>query len=697
MGFLNIAFLFGLIAAGVPVVIHLLNRRRVRKVKFSSLEFLEEVNKQRMRRLNLTRILILILRTLAVLMIVIAFARPTLRSGFLFAGSVPKNVVICLDNSYSMGVNQETGTAFDAAKKISKDIVDEAANNDEINLIVFAQGAEPALEKGTRNRSVVKSAIDRAPLSNETTSLRTAVDRALTMIHDSDIAGGEIYVVSDFRYSADSTVVDDNKTPANVRIYFVPAYKGDADNVSIDRVAVPRKLLRPGEVVKVGVTASNYARDTPANVSLELVVEGDRKAEQVLELAPGASQTVTFPISLAKPGRYHARASKNHDRLPVDDDRYFLIEVSNTIPVAIVGGGMRAMPGAANGASDNVPPGFYVEKALNPRGVADGEFNVSLVAEGDVTAAALPANGVVVWVSPQAMESRRMALIERHVRRGGGLLVFLGGANRAVLDDPAFRALVGIRGAAEKNEQPQPAFTSFEKQHPVFNLFTRDELELLSRARVNSYTAARGVAPDSVIAYIGGGDPAAWECVRGRGRVLVFAASPDLETGDIPLSPMFLPLVHTSVTYLASSGEAPGATEHFVGAPIEFNLAQKIPDEAQLVVHDPGGAQQKPSIIDNASGEPQVALQDPAAVGFYRLYRDTTRVAEEAVNVDPREANLSASSLPKKRPKSVTVVEAGQSFRTDLRQAKEGREVFAVFLMIAIAALVAESILGRKA
>ncbi len=697
MGFLNIAFLFGLVAAAVPVVIHLLNRRRVKKVKFSSLEFLEEVNKQRMRRMNLTRILILLLRTLAVLMIVVAFARPTMRSGFLFAGSVPKNVVVCLDNSYSMGVNQETGTAFDAAKKIAKDIVDEAASNDELNLVLFAKTAEPVLEKGTRNRGVLKSAIDRAQVSNETTSLRSAVDRALTLVHDSDVDGGEIYVISDFRYSTDSTIVDESKTPANVRIYFVPAYKGDADNVSIDRVAVPRKLLRPGEVVKVGVTTTNYSRNTPANVSLELMVEGERKAEQVLELTPGASQTTTFPLSLSKPGRYHARVSKNHDRLAVDDDRYFLIEVSNTIPVTIVGGGTRVMPGAASGGNQSVPPGFYVEKALNPRGVSDGEFNVTSIAERDVTASSLPANGVVVWVSPQAMEPRRLTLIERHVRRGGGLLVFLGGGDRAVMDEPAFRALVGIRGAAERDGQPQPAFTSFEKQHPVLNLFTRDELELLSRARIDAYTAARGVAPDSVVAYIGGGDPAVWECVRGRGRVLVFAASPDLEGGDIPLSPMFLPLMHTSVTYLASSGEAPGAAEHYVGSPIEFNLTQKVSDESQLAVRSPSGAQQKPTIVDNSAGEPQVAVRQPAEVGFYRLYRDTTRVAEEAVNVDARESNLSLSSLPRKKPKAVTVVEAGQSFRTDLRQAKEGREVFAVFLMIAIAALVAESILGRKA
>jgi hypothetical protein len=319
------------------------------------------------------------------------------------------------------------------------------------------------------------------------------------------------------------------------------------------------------------------------------------------------------------------------------------------------------------------------------------------VAEREITASVLPAHGVVAWVDPQALEPRRMALLERHVRRGGGLLVFLGNADRALFDDVAFRSLVGVRGASDKSGEARVAFTSFEKSHPVFDLFTKDELELLSRARVRAYTAARGVAPDSVIAYTGGGDPAVWECVRGRGRVLVFAMAPDLETGDVPLSPMFLPLVHTSVTYLASSGEAPSAAENYAGAPIEFALTQTVLDESQLAVRDPSGATQKPVVGENAAGEMQVGLARPAEVGFYRLYRDTTRVAEVAVNVDARESNLSAKSLPKKRPGAVTVVQAGQSFRTELREAKEGREVYAVFVLLAIAALVAESILGRKA
>jgi hypothetical protein len=303
----------------------------------------------------------------------------------------------------------------------------------------------------------------------------------------------------------------------------------------------------------------------------------------------------------------------------------------------------------------------------------------------------------VVWVDPQGLEPKRMLLLERHVRRGGGLLVFLGNADAALLNDAAFRTLAGFRSGAEKSGEARAAFTSFEKGHPVFNLFTKDELELLSRAKVRTYTSARGVAPDSALAYIGGGDPAVWECMRGRGRVLVFAAAPDLSSGDIPLSPMFLPLVHTSVSYLASSGEAPGADEHLVGAPLSFTVSQANLDESQLSIRDPAGESLKPSIGERSAGEVQVGFDRPARPGFYRLYRDTTRVAEAAVNVDARESNLATSSLADKRPKSVSVVRAGESFRTELREAKEGREVFVAFLLVAIAALVAESVLGRKA
>jgi hypothetical protein len=178
MGFLNIAFLVGLVAAAVPIIIHLLNRRRVKRVKFSSLEFLDEVNKQRMRRINLQRILILILRTLAILALVFAFARPTLRSGLLFAGSVPKNVVVCLDASFSMGVAMEKRHRLRRRQEIASDVVNEANGTDVINVVAFAKNAEALLEQGTRNKGVVKSTIERVVLSSETTSIQRGRPRA---------------------------------------------------------------------------------------------------------------------------------------------------------------------------------------------------------------------------------------------------------------------------------------------------------------------------------------------------------------------------------------------------------------------------------------------------------------------------------------------------------------------------------------
>jgi hypothetical protein len=258
LSFLNSVFLVGLASAAIPVIIHLLNRRRIRRVKFSSLEFLEEQSRRRMRKVNLRRLIILALRTLAVLLLVMAFARPSIRGAFFLPGKAARNVIVCLDASYSMGVDREEGTAFTAAREVARRVVDEAGDDDLINLIVFSDRAEPALERGTRNHALVRGAIERAQLTAEGTSIARAIDHALTLIADSDLEGGDIYVVSDFRYNTDSSLVDPERIPDDTRLYLLPVYEGDADNVSIDRVLVPRKLLRSGKL-----SAGAYRRRKP--------------------------------------------------------------------------------------------------------------------------------------------------------------------------------------------------------------------------------------------------------------------------------------------------------------------------------------------------------------------------------------------------------------------------------------------------
>jgi hypothetical protein len=693
LGFLNSGFLIALGAITLPVIIHLLNRRRVRKVPFSTLTFIYELSRRRMRKVNLRRIFILALRTLAVLFLVLAFAKPTLKSAaaFLLPGSAPKSVVIALDASYSMGVDWETGTAFTRAKEVARHLVDETGKDDLVNVLVFSDRAEVLFEKGSRNKQLIKNAIDRAELTMEGTSIQRAVETAFELTEQSDLGYGEVYVVSDFRFSGDSTLV--TAPPEGCRVMLLPVLHEAVDNVSIDRVLVPRKLIRSGEVARVSVAVSNHSREDPAEFPLELIVDGKRKAEKVIYLDPAASTTADFSIAFNQWGTYHGTVAKSTDRLPFDDERHFILEVSKSVPVTLIRG--RKSPAAGSTTASY----FYVDRALNPRRTDEGEFVVRVVDERALTASDLPKKGVAVWTDPQLqLDPRRMGLIKRYVHGGGAMMIFLGGGNREVWREQEFAEFIGIQGGVQKAGTRGERLTSFQKDHPIFDIFSEEELELLSRATVRAHASVRGAASDSVIAYLSGGDPAIWECTRGKGKLLVVAVTPDLESGDFPLSPMFLPLVHTSVSYLASSERAGRMKEYFVGTELFFDMPELLGvTEESLVAVDGEGAQLRPVFYDTPQGERAVIIERPRAPGFYKLLSDTTTVAEAVVNLDTKESDLNPRVFEEQVIGEASVVETGDEFARNLREEKEGREIYGFFLILAAAALVAEGMLGRRA
>lgn len=684
----------------LPIVIHILNRRRLRKIKFSSLDFIYELNKRRMSKVNFRRWIILLLRTLAVLCLVLAFARPTIQSSasFFMPGEAPKHVVICLDASYSMGAEHEEGTAFTSARDLAGQVVDDCRQNDLVNVIVFADRTEVLFGAGTRNKQLVRDALDDLAVTAEGTSITGAVERAVELLGETEIATSEIYVISDFREDADS--LGGFSPPENTRLIFLPTDRDNIDNVSIDRVYTPRKLIRPGEVIRIGVAMTNHSRERAVDFPLELSVDGKRLAEKIVTLSPASSVTETFVVSIADWGSHRCRVAKNRDRLPLDDDRHFVIEVSRKIPVTIIRG-RKFAPGSD---SDPAAAYFYIEKALNPRGAQGGEFSVSVIDQNALTAANLPGNGVVVWTDPREMDSRRLDLLTRHVYGGGALMVFVGGDRNSLWEDAGFRRLLGVERLNARDKNDGVRLGSFTGSHPIFEIFNEEELELLSQSRVTRFAAGSGVSPDSILAYFDGGAPAVWETRHGRGRTLVVAASPDLAAGNLPLSPMFLPFVHTSVSYLASAGQTDPRRENLVGDDLYFDLAPRWAAlSTQLRVRtetrDASGPQPDtaPVLFESGQGEVKAMVARPRHVGFYTLMVDTTRIAQSCVNVDTRESNLNIREFDGGAIGRARVIEVTGNLSEDLRRERQGREVFAVFLLLALCALVAEAILGRKA
>ena len=692
LGFLNTVFLFGLAAMVLPIIIHILNRRRLRRVPFSSLEFIVELSQRRMSKVNLRRWIVLLLRTLAIILIVLAFARPTIRtSAALFMpGNAPKHVVICLDASMSMSAEHETGTAFTLAKNIARKVVDDAGGNDLIDVIVCGATNESVFGTGTRNKQVVKNTIDALEVTKEPTVLSRGIELALEQIGQSDKETGEIYVISDFRETADSVLAAD--VPDEVRVIALPVYTEAIDNVSIDNVFTPRKLIRPGEVVRIGVAVTNHSRQNDAEAAIELVIDGNRKAEKLVSMSPASSANVTFSVSMNDWGRYRCRVAKNHDRLPVDDDRYFLLEVSQKIPVTLIRGRKFADQGRQAAAY------FYVDKALNPRGSGEGEFSVTVIDERELTAASLPNRGVVVWTEPQEMDQKRFELLKRYIQGGGSVMVFLGADRKGLWRNESFARYFGIQKATPKDAGGAEHFSAFQNNHPVFSIFNEEELELLSRSRVRRHLSVSGIAPDSTLAYLGSGDPGIWECRRGKGRAIVVAAAPDMPSGDLPLSPMFLPFIHTAVSYLASGEGSELYRETYTGTDLFFDLpAAWSGQSAALRVVGEGGEQLNPALYNSPEGETKAMISRSQQPGFYRLLADTTVISEAVVNVDTRESNLNPQRLDERYLNAARLVDTSGNLAANLQREKQGREVYAVFLLLAVSALVLESLLGRKA
>ncbi|HKI78731.1 MAG TPA: BatA domain-containing protein, partial [Ignavibacteriaceae bacterium] len=140
MIFLNPAILFGLFAASIPVLIHMLNLRKLKRIDFSTLAFLKELQKNKIRKIKFKQWLLLALRILIILFIVLAFARPTIK-GIAIGGTTSAaktTAVFILDNTFSMSVVDSKGSYFNQAKETIQQLLKELQEGDDASLVLVA-------------------------------------------------------------------------------------------------------------------------------------------------------------------------------------------------------------------------------------------------------------------------------------------------------------------------------------------------------------------------------------------------------------------------------------------------------------------------------------------------------------------------------------------------------------------------------
>ncbi len=699
MAFLNPLVLLGLAAAAIPILIHLFNFRKPRRVEFSSLAFLKELQKSTMRRVRIKQWLLLVLRTLAIACLVLAFARPTVQSGWatVFGGQVETSTALVVDNSLSMTVRDAQGDLMTQAKELASAVIEATELGDEL-FVVGTAAAETARPEPFRNAGPALDAVAELEPSSGAGTAGSAVGRAFALLEGAENLNREVLVVSDLQAS---TFLDSTRIPApeGVRVTLLPVGERMHANVAVTDARVLSRIVEAGQPVQVEATLVNYGTASVEGYGASLYLDGERVAQASADLPPGVPATVQFTATPQQRGWLRGEVRTEADEFEWDNTRYLVLHVPETRRVLLVEGtGQRA---------------DLVDLALGLGGER-ARFAVTTVPESALAAQNLDGFDVVGLVGPESLASGERAALVRFVQRGGGLLVFPSERADAADYDALFTALGGGRLGAAVGQlggtQTVAQFGRVDLEHPLFEGVFADasgRTQLESPDIVLARPYQPGAGDENTLIRLSSGPPFLQEIRSGQGTAFVFAVAPDPRWSDFPVRGLFVPLLYRAVYYLAADADTGESLSVRQAGALRVSGSRASGGTEGLRLVGPDGVDFVPgqrSVPGGVLLEIDDGVTEP---GVYEVMEGERLVRRVAFNPDARESDLAVLDpaeaqrrLAEATGAEVRLLDAaggrGLAAAAQIAEERTGVELWNVFLGLALAFLVAEMLVAMQ-
>jgi hypothetical protein len=690
--FLNPSFLWALPVTAIPIIIHLLSRRRLPEVNFPTTQFLRALEPQEIRRLRLRELLLLLLRTLALAFLVLAFARPSLapRGAVTHAAAA---VGILIDDSASMGAVDERGRPrMESAIARAVALAEAARAGDELYLARTTRPDDPEAGR-SRDRVRLQRAIERlepAPLPSRTAEALRALRLALGR---SALLEREIYVISDLQRAGlppEARAELAQAARAKMRVHVLPVAQGRTPNHGFEAVDPETRPGPDGRGLEIRARLANHA-DAPSDRLAIRVRRGDALiGGGDVTLRAGETKWVPMPLEWGAAGDSGALpvvAESDEDAFSLDDRWYAVLGAPRRLRVLRVA---EARAGA--------PPPRFAALALDPSQNGASGFAVETATPASLLSLSRARRDAVLLEDVASLSADAETKIRAFIKEGGGLVVALGPHS-----DPDYytrRLFPGLIDLVLEQVERAPEGSAFELRaripgHPVLEGLSVGVGSPLTQARLTGLVRGRaaGRRADVVVQTTGG-----FPLVVASPSVAVFLSSLGDDWGDLPYSGAFVPLIRGMVAHAARAGPAAAGGEPRVGERPEarFDAAPL----GALLVRGPGGYASPAAVEVGGATYRAVADGVAPAPGFYVFESGGRPVATAAVNLDPAESELAALPADSLRAPAgpnaaaVLVIPTRAALETLLRDTRRGRELWTAFLIGAAALLIAELALG---
>ena len=668
--FLNSGILLGIVAVSIPFIIHFLAKRKYKPVQFSSIFFLKQMQSNTMRRINIKQWILLILRALAILCLVLAFARPAVKGVFKSSHTQSASVIL-VDQSMSM-MRREIASKLNSSLSA---LLDEFEPDDE--LLLF--GTEMPMDAFEwTSKEIGKKKIKNLQPVLGMHSLSDNLNLAIQSLKKKKSINKEIFILSDFQTNAFAQ----SDTMQTIQDFDGHVYlleqTGKKENLSAYDLTLSNQIVELNHKLILHCMASNWGDNRVTDQLVRLYQDNNAVSQQLVSLEPRESKKLEFDYIPVRAGWQKLHIDLGLDAFEPDNRTYLTFFIPEKINVLLIG----------HVYSDIKP----IELVLSGNeGVA-----THAMTDADPWQHELNNYNLIIFSNLSELTYQQSQMIPKYIESGGNVLFFPGNfskpdeINRFLLQPLGKTKLAEIKGRARGNngyftlKKPNP-------DHPLFRgMFREKQSRFVSPELYRIFT---WTGPDQSVLQLNTGEPLVQEIIHGKGTLLISGMGISPEWSNLILCTFFAPFIYRCTMYLGSKvGMNPS---YITEDPIHLLLKSLNPDSPCEIIN-PNGVKRR--VMPKTNGNnPVLTINDTSIPGFYEITQNELKQMI-AVNVPNTESDFRIDEDKIKsyfKDADVQKIAATDHIHQALTESRYGREFWKELIILCLLFLVAETLVSR--
>ncbi|HNW98875.1 MAG TPA: BatA domain-containing protein [Bacteroidales bacterium] len=524
MKFVNPYFLFALFTIAIPVIIHLFNFRRYRRILFSNVSFLKEIKQETQKKSKIKHFLILLARILTISSLVLAFAQPYIPLGAKVINKKGSVVSIYIDNSFSMQSIGKKGTLLEEAISKAKEIAESYKPADIFQLLTNDFEGKHQFYYTKEEFLQLLNEVAVSPSVKKLSEILTRQNDLFSTVKSKEKVS---FIISDF--SEMNFDFDKLKIDTSVYIHLIPLTANEKNNLFIDSCWYDTPVIQMGKQVQLSVLIKNISNEDAEKIPLKLVINGKQKSLASVDITAGSETEAKLSYTISEVGMQNAYVEIIDNPVVFDDKFYFSYEVAQKIKVLNIC------------QSENI----YINALFQNDSLID--YKILNINKLDYSS--IPQSDFVIIDGIKTISSGLEKELLKYTMNGGTLAVFPG----VEMDINSYNSFLNAMSAPvfQKLDTADTKVSKVNEEHKIFtDVFEKvsDDMDL-PIVKSHYPLKSKTLSSDEKIMELQNGEPFILSYKYGKGNLYISSVPVDAEFSNFPKHAIFVPALYNMTLF----------------------------------------------------------------------------------------------------------------------------------------------------